>query len=417
MSKNGLGTPTDFVSGMGAEMNEVMPKMQFAIEQARERFDQAELIVLVVRDKEASRSLICAVPKADFLNSETCDAFFANSKKYRETPMFAQLTTQPGDGFTWAIGYNGKDYWSWRIGLADNHARLAVPGMCNEELRDAELLRLSLACWNARKTVNDGIVREGAALAKAVALGHTPLPASFGPHFAETWADGGYSRIVTTHKFASALMCSRVVGNDVSDIHIPWMSFQVAVPNGLIVRPDNGEEYDRIACMVDGERSTMAMYSATGRTTWLLLVLPTSEIFAPDTGVDNEERIDDVTARVALLARRLVAGVLLTLDQTASLRGKSGSRGGERNVRDEPRHRVYSCGRPITVDCRPAVRQFLSGGGKSPASVQTLVRGHYKRQVVGTGREGRKVVWIEPYWRGPEDAPILARPYKIGTDR
>lgn len=28
---------------------------------------------------------------------------------------------------------------------------------------------------------------------------------------------------------------------------------------------------------------------------------------------------------------------------------------------------------------------------------------------------GRKVIWIEPYWRGPEEAPILARPFKVGT--
>jgi hypothetical protein len=42
--------------------------------------------------------------------------------------------------------------------------------------------------------------------------------------------------------------------------------------------------------------------------------------------------------------------------------------------------------------------------------------GHYKRQVVGTGRHGRQIIWIEPYWRGPENAPILARPWRIGTE-
>ena len=37
-----------------------------------------------------------------------------------------------------------------------------------------------------------------------------------------------------------------------------------------------------------------------------------------------------------------------------------------------------------------------------------------KRQVVGIGRTGRKVIWVEPYWRGPEEAPILTRPYHVG---
>lgn len=44
---------------------------------------------------------------------------------------------------------------------------------------------------------------------------------------------------------------------------------------------------------------------------------------------------------------------------------------------------------------------------------QSCVRGHYKRQVIGVGRSGRKVIWIEPYWRGPEGAPLLVRPYEF----
>lgn len=52
---------------------------------------------------------------------------------------------------------------------------------------------------------------------------------------------------------------------------------------------------------------------------------------------------------------------------------------------------------------------------EGPPAIQRLVRGHHKRQVVGIGRSGRRVIWIEPYWRGPEDAPILTRPYKVDS--
>lgn len=149
---------------------------------------------------------------------------------------------------------------------------------------------------------------------------------------------------------------------------------------------------------------------------WVTVMLPTGDLFAPDAGLDNEARLDDGTARLTLLARRLLAGLLLTLDSTAAFSSKDRSRSASGGSgRDDPKHRVFQCGRPITVDCRPAIRAFLCGSkAGAPASVQTLVRGHYKRQVIGVSRTGRKVIWIEPYWRGPEDAPILARPLKVG---
>ena len=84
----------------------------------------------------------------------------------------------------------------------------------------------------------------------------------------------------------------------------------------------------------------------------------------------------------------------------------------------EPAHRLTMVGHPLKIDLRDHVRTYLGGGkrgGKhAPPSVQVLVRGHHKRQVFGVGRMGRKVIWIEPFWRGPEDAPILTRPKKLG---
>lgn len=82
-------------------------------------------------------------------------------------------------------------------------------------------------------------------------------------------------------------------------------------------------------------------------------------------------------------------------------------------LRDKPpRHRVILIGKPMKLDLRQAVVDVASGDRSAP-NVQVLVRGHYKRQVIGIGRSARKVVWIEPYWRGPEDAPIMTRPYAV----
>jgi hypothetical protein len=82
----------------------------------------------------------------------------------------------------------------------------------------------------------------------------------------------------------------------------------------------------------------------------------------------------------------------------------------------EPAHRVTVIGKPLRIDCRDSVRKYLDGTSRkhAPPSVQTLVRGHHKRQVMGIARSLRKVIWIHPYWRGPEDAPILTKPKKVG---
>lgn len=42
-------------------------------------------------------------------------------------------------------------------------------------------------------------------------------------------------------------------------------------------------------------------------------------------------------------------------------------------------------------------------------NVRTLVSGHWRNQPCGTGRLERKVIWIEPHWRGPEEAPLTSK--------
>jgi hypothetical protein len=39
-------------------------------------------------------------------------------------------------------------------------------------------------------------------------------------------------------------------------------------------------------------------------------------------------------------------------------------------------------------------------------SVRTMVRGHWRQQAHGPNHSLRKIIWIRPTWRGPEDAPI-----------
>jgi len=147
-----------------------------------------------------------------------------------------------------------------------------------------------------------------------------------------------------------------------------------------------------------------------------------SEAFFGDkwscTGVVVKDDVSKSAGAAFVSCGRAVAGLLYTMQHTTHWRhggyfdriggGSSPTRTGP------PPHRTIFIGRPLAVDARPSLRASVASGNGAPPSVQTLVRGHIKRQVVGIGRTGRRVVWIEPYWRGPEDAPILARPYSVG---
>lgn len=226
---------------------------------------------------------------------------------------------------------------------------------------------------------------------------------------AARWAHCGFPRIVTTHTFAAALMATDARGLDASDLRISWRTFLVAVPDGLLgdigrlMLDAHGVEGDQGAELYMWNPAKP--FGAALRTD----TAPLGELlFGDDTS--DEPRVR--------LARRLVRGLLLAMQNRDNFR-QLGPR--ERDQRETeprtgpPKHRVFFVGRPLRVDCRPAIAAYLRGDKHAPPSVQTLVRGHHKRQVIGIGRGGRKVIWIEPYWRGPEDAPILVRPHKVDT--
>jgi hypothetical protein len=93
-------------------------------------------------------------------------------------------------------------------------------------------------------------------------------------------------------------------------------------------------------------------------------------------------------------------------------KNQGGLRRASARQRGEPTAWVYELRRPVILDCRERVREIVTGS-RGPVTVQTFVRGHWKMQACGVGRLHRKHIHIEPYWRGPEEAPIVVRPHVI----
>jgi len=114
-------------------------------------------------------------------------------------------------------------------------------------------------------------------------------------------------------------------------------------------------------------------------------------------------------------ARRLVLGCVLELERTGAVTQTSPAprRPSRRAANAEPKAWTFKLTRDVDVDARDVVREFLGGQG-SPQRVQTLVRGHWQRYAVGSGRELREWRHKEPYWKGPEEAPIGVRSHRLG---
>ena len=55
-----------------------------------------------------------------------------------------------------------------------------------------------------------------------------------------------------------------------------------------------------------------------------------------------------------------------------------------------------------------AIPQGGGGGDGDPLySHRWVVRGHWRWQACGKGRKDRRLTWISPHVKGPEDAPLI----------
>lgn len=256
--------------------------------------------------------------------------------------------------------------------------------------------------------------------------------------FCAKWAVHAFQRITTSHTYAAALMCSDADKAVLEDIELQWHAFMVMLPVGLLTYEDddNGgaeSSYSRILIANYDDGAMMILLNQSALKTSHRIVGQVSSSLATLLDVNDvkflhtagEEGISTATQdkvqRTTIMAKRLVAGLLLALQHQNNFKmrqvpARTSLKGREH---DEPAHRVVFVGKPLKIDCRPMIRDFINNGSPkrkgAPPAVQCVVRGHFKRQVVGIARSGRKVIWVSPYWRGPEDAPILTRPKHVGV--
>lgn len=236
-----------------------------------------------------------------------------------------------------------------------------------------------------------------------------------GPPFALAWAESAFSTIELSHRLAASLMCTSVSAEAVSDVPLPWDCFCIAIPPGLLPATTWAPSHIIVRRVPDGVH-TLEIGAGTLTISGEKAIShyarhePAFEIMSMP---DSRKEEHSAYARLALLMGRLLVGVCIEMDTPSGRQIIARTPSTPRMKRGEPRAWSYRLGRPVSLDVREGVRSYLSGDRSGPMSVQVLVCGHRKRQPHGPGGTLRKWIHIEPYWRGPEEAPILVRPHEL----
>jgi hypothetical protein len=235
--------------------------------------------------------------------------------------------------------------------------------------------------------------------------------------FSAKWAVHAFQRLMTSHTFAAALMCSDVQREVLCDIEPQWDAFMVVVPNGMLMA--GGFEFSRVLVATYSFGAWLGLLAPDG-VGFRLLTSDASSLPVLLASDEADLAEDSPSQRCVVLAKRLVAGLLLNLqDATAHKIRRVEARVKSKGREAEPEHRIVTIGAPLEIDCRGAVKEYIECGTRSSEktghrrhgvpTVQVMVRGHYRMQPHGPKHALRKKKWIRPFWRGPEAALIQTR--------
>jgi hypothetical protein len=251
---------------------------------------------------------------------------------------------------------------------------------------------------------------------------------------AARWADQAFPTVTMGERFCAALLATQIPEDMVEEIECPWKAFMIEVPGKMLSVFDGDEmQRTRIARILvhktdhPDEPWRWIAFGEKGQHVWrtgfadqLLKPVQFKEAHHKanyrlgDEAFEGDLHRDE---RLYILVSRLVLNTCLMVadpDQVKPL-GSSHKRHASREGRKgPPEQRVFQVGRPINLDCRDAIQEYVEGERTArELKVQSLTRGYYRRQPHGPKLSLRRRQWIEPYWRGPEDAPILVRPHMI----
>ncbi len=252
------------------------------------------------------------------------------------------------------------------------------------------------------------------------------------------WVHCGLPTITMGHRYAAALLSTTATIEAVREARSPFPSFMIELPDQLLFTDDPDKPSERLTLRrilvqrIDTKRGeawgwvayTDGKVSLYRHGQFSEELLPPEEVNGDQMGDPYDPfqfEVTDRDSRVIYLIGRLIVNTCLAMSDPTSIRPIGNAHKqwakystGPKRSSPEPVVRVFQLGKPIKLDCREAVREYVAGERRK-LSVQVLVRGHFKTQHYGPKNVSIKVIWREPFWRGPEDAPIPVRAHVLDS--
>ena len=127
---------------------------------------------------------------------------------------------------------------------------------------------------------------------------------------------------------------------------------------------------------------------------------------------------DDAGERSTRAVGRLVAGIILMSQQSPERLRSRSSKSSRKNKRfgGLPQTKDYvldAKGIQLKGNLSQGLKDLLDGKSRKKANFTTqwVVRGHWRNQPCGPNLSERRATWIQPYWKGHEEAPRLFKTY------
>jgi hypothetical protein len=239
-----------------------------------------------------------------------------------------------------------------------------------------------------------------------------PFP-SIAPAFALAWAESGFPTIEPSHRLAASLMATSIPEEHVDEfVRMPWRCFGFHIPDGLVSR---GDGFGLTLHARDGVFKVMDIHSGQLHIGFEPTLAGWISKITPRYNTDLTVEETDHQFRSAELTGRLLLGICLEMSayRPSEAAGSTSSATIHRATKEGIYPSVFKLTRDVKVDARKAVREYAAGQRRVNPAVRVLVRGHWKMQAHGPDRTERRMIHIEPYWRGDDDAPVAVRKHLL----
>jgi hypothetical protein len=228
------------------------------------------------------------------------------------------------------------------------------------------------------------------------------------------WMLAGMQSVQMPHRYAAALMATDI-DEGLSDLRLPWGGMEIVVPSGIVATPRCGQA-TAIHLSHSGRESSTGFVASFERVRVSSVFSSIQALARQTMGVDSDGDISSDDERAVNMLRRLAVNVVLDIithaPGAAERRGGAGPRALKRDHQGRAVPTAFVVGRPLAIDCRQDIRDFITGTRRSEPKVTTLVRGHWRHQAHGPQHALRRLQWIQPFYRG--HGPLLVRPTRLG---